>query len=229
MAIRAVSFDFHGTLAAVSPSPGAIYSRVAADFGLYAEADELSQHFGLAFQRVRQAHEIPYGCDESDARDFWFAVIVDCFQSCLGKNITISETLCMALFDAFGRGDSWEVLPGVRECLAWCWDNRIATLVCSNFDARIHRVLKDLELGGFKQVIPSSLVGIPKPDPEILLLATSLLVIEPEELLHVGDNAEEDGLAAKAAGCPFHKVQANAGPSLPALSAQINSLGSCPE
>jgi FMN phosphatase YigB (HAD superfamily) len=84
-------------------------------------------------------------------------------------------------------------------------------------------------LGGFKQVIPSSLVGIPKQDPEILLLATSLLVIEPEELLHVGDNAEEDGLAAKAAGCPFHKVQANAGPSLPALSAQINSLGSSPE
>lgn len=223
MTIRAVSFDFHGTLASVSPSPGAIYSRVAADFGIHAEPEELTKHFRPAFQRVRQNHEIPYGCDESDARDFWFAVIVDCFQRCLGSDVEISETLCMALFDAFGQGSSWAVLPGVNDCLSWCHEHGIATVVCSNFDARIHRVLKELDLTGFKEVIPSSLVGIPKPDPEILLLATSLLVIEPEELLHVGDNAEEDGLAAKAAGCSFHKVVANEGLSLPAFIESINS------
>ena len=70
MAIRAVSFDFHGTLASVYPSPGAIYQRVAAEFGIEADGDDLSRHFGPAFRRVRQSHEIPYGCDESDARGF---------------------------------------------------------------------------------------------------------------------------------------------------------------
>ena len=29
-----------------------------------------------------------------------------------GPDVQISETLCMALFDAFGQGDSWAVLPG---------------------------------------------------------------------------------------------------------------------
>ena len=70
----------------------------------------------------------------------------------------------------------------------------LADVVCSNFDARIHRVIKEMGLTGFAEVLPSSLVGIPKTDPEIILLASSLLEIEPEELLHVGDNAEEDGL-----------------------------------
>ena len=95
-------------------------------------------------------------------------------------------------------------------------------VVCSNFDARIHRVIKEMGLEGFAEVLPSSLVGIPKPDPEIILLASSLLEIEPEELLHVGDNAEEDGQAAKAAGLSFYQVTANEGPSLSGLIEQVN-------
>ena len=126
MAIRAVSFDFHGTLASVYPSPGAIYQRVAAEFGIEADADDLSRHFGQL--AGRQSHEIPYGCDESDARDFWFAVIIDCFRS-LGPEVKISETLCMALFDAFGRGSSWAFCRRYRPawigakhrtCRWWC-------------------------------------------------------------------------------------------------------------
>ena len=57
----------------------------------------------------------------------------------------------MALFDAFGQGDSWAVLPGVTDCLNWCHEHDIATVVCSNFDARIHRVLKEIGLTSFKR------------------------------------------------------------------------------
>ncbi|TVR43613.1 MAG: HAD family hydrolase [Planctomycetota bacterium] len=221
MPIRAISFDFHGTLALPYPSPGAIYAEVAADYGLKLPVSALDQRFPEAFMEVRRGASAAYGADESDARDFWFAVVRATFQPLLTPEAKVSDTLCMALFAAFGEARHWRLLPEAQACLSWCAKAGLPVAICSNFDARIHRLVAAHGLGPCAQVLPSTLVGTPKPDPELLLLAMSLLEVEPEELLHVGDNQHEDGGAAQAAGCPWLEVARDHGVQLAALQSAI--------
>ncbi|TVR14515.1 MAG: HAD family hydrolase [Planctomycetota bacterium] len=225
MAIRGVSFDFHGTLALPYPSPGSIYAEVAAEHGYQIHAECLNQHFASAFQAIRHDRQPAYGADESDARDFWFAVIQRCFAQCLGpEQPAVTEVLCMALFTAFGQAQRWRLLPQAAACIQWCHQHHLPVVICSNFDARLHGLVRGLGLQPVHDVLPSSLTGLPKPDPELLLLASSLLVIEPEELLHVGDSHAEDGGAAQAAGCPWLAVSRSQGVVLTDLQQRIAEL-----
>lgn len=225
MAIRAVSFDFHGTLALPHPSPGAVYAAVAQAHGLEVSASCLDQHFSAAFRAVRADRQPAYGADESDAREFWFAVIRRCFADCLGPDQSaVNEVVCMALFSAFGQARHWRLLPEAAAAVAWCETQGLPVAICSNFDARLNALVRGLELTPVAQVLPSSLTGLPKPDPELLLLASSMLVIEPEELLHVGDHVQEDGGAAQAAGCPWLQVDPQQGVTLAALQDQVAHL-----
>lgn len=222
MTIRAVSFDFHGTLAVPHPSPGAIYRRIAGDHGVVADSALLDRAFISAFNQVRAARHPAYGADDSDAREFWFAVIRSCFAASQGEGFEVSETLCMALFSAFAEASAWRLMDEAASCVAWCQQQGLQMVICSNFDARLHRLVKGLQLNGLSHVLPSTLVGQPKPDPELLLLAMSLLELEPEEMLHVGDNAEEDGLAAAAAACPWLAVDRQHGVRLLELQRAIS-------
>lgn len=54
--------------------------------------------------------------------------------------------------------------------------------------------------GYFKDVILSSKVGIRKPDPEIYLLASRRLGVDPANCVYVGDNPIRDIEGAQAAG-----------------------------
>ena len=52
----------------------------------------------------------------------------------------------------------------------------------------------------FAHVFISSELGVDKPDPEIFRRALRIMNLEPNEVLHVGDDPERDWKAAKAAG-----------------------------
>lgn len=48
--------------------------------------------------------------------------------------------------------------------------------------------------------------GVAKPDPDLPLRACRALEVEPADCLLFGDSDDEDGLAARAAGIPFWRV-----------------------
>jgi putative hydrolase of the HAD superfamily len=52
----------------------------------------------------------------------------------------------------------------------------------------------------FKHVYLSSELGADKPDPEIFRRALNFIHLNPNEVLHVGDDPERDWKAATAAG-----------------------------
>lgn len=210
--IKALSLDFHGTLAVPYPSAGAIYAEVGAKHGLTHNADVLEERFHAAFSTIRDSWDVPYGADEVDARDFWLAIIEHTFPE------DVSNALQHDLFEAFARGHRWRLLPGAREAIEWARRHGIPVAISSNFDLRLKRLLKELDLPAVDEILVSSLFGAPKPDPELLLMAASLFGIEVEELLHVGDNAEEDGGAARAAGCRYRRVKRGEGIDVSALA-----------
>ena len=205
-----MSFDVHGTLILPQPGIGAIYAEVGQSFGLPHSAQALGDAFGPAFRSVYKDWEIPYGSDESDARTFWSRVIHETFIT-VDPTSKIPSAVCFTLFDRFGEGRSWRVLPGAREALALAEARQIPSVVCSNFDMRVNRILSDLRLGPFTDILTSALVGAAKPDPELILMASTVMDCEPFQILHIGDNEREDGGACRAAPCAWMHVPCGQG------------------
>ena len=58
----------------------------------------------------------------------------------------------------------------------------------------------------FKNVFLSSELGADKPDPEIFRRALNVIQLQPNEVLHVGDDPERDWKAAAAAGLSIFQL-----------------------
>lgn len=54
----------------------------------------------------------------------------------------------------------------------------------------------------FRAAVSAREVGVSKPDPRIFAVAIARTGLRPEQVLHVGDDAQHDVLGARAAGMP---------------------------
>jgi putative hydrolase of the HAD superfamily len=59
----------------------------------------------------------------------------------------------------------------------------------------------------FSHVFVSSEIGADKPDPEIFRRALKFASLQPNEVLHAGDDPERDWKAATAAGLSVFKLE----------------------
>jgi putative hydrolase of the HAD superfamily len=212
--IRAVSFDAVGTLIAPAAPVGRIYADTAARHGVIAGAEALDAAFPDALRLVRGRWVVPYGADEADARRFWTEVVRSCFAA---AGVAVDDTVAADCYDTFAAPPAWRVLPGTRAALADADAAGLPMAVISNFDRRLAPLLTGLGLGPFVAVITSAEAGTAKPDPCLLHLAAARLGVPPQDVLHVGDSASEDGGMCAAAGCGFLLVD-------PAVGVQANDL-----
>jgi putative hydrolase of the HAD superfamily len=110
----------------------------------------------------------------------------------LGVEVTVQALMDSIRFSAYP--DAGPALDELR--------SRDLKLVCvSNWDCSLTEVLERCGLGGrLDGVVSSAVAGARKPDPAIFAPALELAECGPEEAMHVGDTAEEDLDAARAAG-----------------------------
>lgn len=74
--------------------------------------------------------------------------------------------------------------------------------IVSNFDDTLPRLLDQLGVTCyFETIVVSDLVGVVKPDPEILHIACDRMNIFPSQTLYIGDHPM-DVLCARLAGMP---------------------------
>lgn len=215
-AFRAVSFDVHGTLIVPHPSVGAVYAAEAAAHGLERSPAALDAAFVPAFRSFAGGWAVPYGRDERDARRFWDAVIDATFGE------PVPGALRRALFERFGRGAAWRVLPGAREALAIVRGRGLPCYACTNFDGRVRAVLRDLGLDAFDALFLSAEVGAAKPDPAVLRAAAAHAGCRTPELLHVGDHEREDAGACAASGAAWLRVAQPGGVDVDRLAAVLD-------
>lgn len=72
----------------------------------------------------------------------------------------------------------------------------------SNFDTRLHRILRELRVDHlFDAVIVSAEVHAEKPNPVIFAAACDALGLPPEQCVHVGDDRRNDVYGARDSGC----------------------------
>jgi len=109
-------------------------------------------------------------------------------------------------YEHFAEAGVWELYPEVLEVLENL-SPRFQLAVVSNFDGRLRMILEQLGVSRFfKYVFLSSELGADKPDPEIFRRALSVIRLQPNEVLHVGDDPERDWKAATAAGLPIFQL-----------------------
>jgi putative hydrolase of the HAD superfamily len=114
---------------------------------------------------------------------------------------TLPAGLFDSIYEAFREPSAWFVFPDVRATLEELRRMKIRLAVASNWDERLPDLLGALGLEhSFERLFVSYFHGSVKPAPEFFSRAAATMKLAPEQILHVGDDTDEDFEGASAAG-----------------------------
>lgn len=194
--VHAVCFDAVGTLIHPEPSAGAVYAEVGRRYGSRLAADEIRRRFGQAFvaqERYDAAHG--YRVDEAREVERWRHIVAAVLD-----DVADGEGCFQALYAHFAQPAAWRLEDGAAEVVHRLSDAGYVVGVASNFDHRLRDVLAGLPLPPLGHLLISSEVGWKKPAAAFFARMTAVLSLAPQEILFVGDDAENDYAGATAAG-----------------------------
>lgn len=198
---QALLLDAMGTLFTLRESVGTTYAAVAAEQGVTLDPIAIDALFPAIY---RAAPPLAFRLSDPHAlleaeRGWWGERIGELFQALEGAP-TPTPALVEALFARFAQPHLWHVYPEVPACLAEWRRQGLRLAVVSNFDRRLHGLLRSLGLAPWLElVIVSSELGAAKPSPLPFQRALEVLVLRPDQAWHVGDQPE-DALGAARAG-----------------------------
>lgn len=194
-AMEAVFFDAAGTLIDVAEPVGGTYARILAEHGIRRSPGELQSSFGVAF---KEAGVPDYGehLDGNLAEREWWQRVV---SLTLGEDA--SDEAFGALFKHYAHGEAWVLRDEVLEALEFAKGKGLRLAVVSNFDLRLHRILRELGINDyFEHTVTSAEAHARKPDPAIFKHAMESMGLESSQILHIGDNPHADGDGAASVG-----------------------------
>ena len=186
--IRALCFDFDGTLAYFEGDFGEYSDKLRAELGL--EPHHLEPFAGLLSKHSRREGAVTL-----------YSALLATFE---GLELPIPENFEGIVSRAVERyGMGVKLLPRAREVLEFCAARVPLALITNGPEdmqrAGIHNVgiapyFKTLVISGAADV------GVRKPNPRIFHLACERLGVAPEHALMVGDHAEADIRGARGVG-----------------------------
>jgi putative hydrolase of the HAD superfamily len=198
MPIRAVLFDAVGTLIYADPRVAAVYAEVGHRFGSALDEGMIGERFCQALavedEIDRTVHRLR--TDPARERDRWRRIVATVFSDLADTASVFDE-----LWRHFASPASWRVYGDVPACLELLGDTGITVGIASNFDDRLHAIVNALApLGRCQQVFVSSQIGWRKPAIGFFRAIEQRLGVASDEHLLVGDDWENDCLAATSAG-----------------------------
>ncbi len=111
------------------------------------------------------------------------------------------------LFDHYASGSAWKLFPETESVLTSLKAEGTGLAITSNFDSRIHRVIKELGIAGhFDFVLTSADVRARKPSPLIIEKLLTDAAAAPSDCCLAGDSLSADKGAAEAAGIAFFHI-----------------------
>ena len=173
MTLKAIVFDWDGTLVDTAESTYHTYRKTFADYGIEFDRETYARIYAPCGDDMFRALGLPEDrWREADER--WLAHFA---------------------------GQSVELLPGARESLTLVAERGLSrAIVSSGTRARILRELVEHELEPhFAHTVCGGDTPNRKPHPEPLLVCLDRLGIDPADAAYIGDSAE-DVRMAKAAG-----------------------------
>lgn len=189
--VKAVLFDFSGTLARLEDNDG-WFDGMGLDARERADVMDRMTHPTASVTHPAWAHR---DLDSALHREAYLHVLRSC---------GLSEDNAEALYRRVIDPAEWALYPDTVTVLERLRTNGIRTSVVSNIAWDIRSVL-DAAGADPDDYVLSYEVGAAKPDPRIFEVALSRLGVDPAEALMVGDSEENDG-GARILGCGFALV-----------------------
>ena len=203
---KAIFFDAAGTLFHLTGTVGHHYALVGGEVGLTLDAYQLDGAFYSAWKKMPRRAAI-LGPRENDDKGWW-RELVDLVLDEAAPSLSEldRDNFFEIVYEHFAEPGVWELypeVPGVLEQL----EPRFQLAVISNFDGRLRFILEGLGISKFfKRLFISSEIGADKPDPEIFRRALKLIDLEPNQVIHVGDDPQRDWEAASEAGLSIFEL-----------------------
>ncbi len=222
--VQMVTFDVGGTLLEPYPGVGHVYAEILLQSGVLLSPFIIDKRFQEIFKKLR-ANPARREISEQTAQAFWREIVRHCIQpECPAAQV---QDVFQELWFEFSQARRWRALPGAGELLAALAGSRRKVAVLSNWDARLRKVLEELDwerkLDG---IFISSELGAEKPDARVFRAVEEALQLPASACLHVGDSYAQDYDAARAAGwqAALYSIQAPAGePAIPSFNS-LNDL-----
>jgi putative hydrolase of the HAD superfamily len=199
---RYVLFDAVGTVLLPDPPVAEAYQAVGHRFGSRLSTAEVLPRFRAAFARQESLDRGENGqrTSEDRERERWRSIVFEVFA-----DVADREPLFDALWQHFAEPRHWRVTEGAGELLHDLAARNFVLGLASNFDRRLELLVQGLELlVPCRHIFASSALGSRKPAIEFFRAIERELNAQPRELLLVGDDFENDFLAARHAG--WHAV-----------------------
>jgi len=196
--IRAVFFDAVGTLLFPYPSAPAIYADVARRAGVELSEAEVRTRFVEAFRKQEAVDRAAaWVTSEARERDRWRVIVGETLAG-----VPDAEGCFRELYELFAKPTAWKVDPSAAEVIRQISDRGIRVGMGSNYDARLWSVLDGFpELAPLRErTVVSAAVGFRKPAAEFFREVTRVADCEPEQILFVGDDIDNDYHGATAMG-----------------------------
>ncbi len=209
MPFKAIFFDAAGTLIHLAESVGDTYSRFSARFGINISAEAINTAFRTTWLRTPTPHRPEGQPAADDDRSWWQQIASQTFERALGHAVAsaLMEPLFDELYAHYADPAAWKVFADVRPALDKLNVNH-QLLILSNFDRRLRRILEGHELlDYFTHLFISSEIGAYKPHARMFEAALRASNAQPENCLHVGDDARCDVEGAQLAGLSFFEVK----------------------
>jgi putative hydrolase of the HAD superfamily len=204
--LKAIFFDAAGTLFHLPRGVGYHYALVGEEIGLKLNSRLLDRAFNSAWNAMPGRESIDRPREDDDKG--WWRQLVDLVLNEVAPSLNEldRDNFFEIAYDHFAEAGVWELYPEVLEVLEKL-SPRFQLVVISNFDGRLRMILEQLGVSKFfKHVFLSSELGADKPDPAIFRRALNLIHLEPNQVLHVGDDPERDWEAAIAAGLSIFQL-----------------------
>lgn len=203
--LKLITFDVTGTLLKFRIPVGLQYAKIGSHYGVHINPDILSDNFKSSFKKMIIEHP-NFGISDIGWENWWKILVERTFLNSLPEGTSAdSNTISKVssdLIETYKTKECWELADGAQCLLEKLISKNINLGVISNYDPRLHDILKDLNIDNyFKFVISSYCVKCEKPNPAIFKIAEEMCgEVKKEEMLHIGDNPKLDYAGAKSAG-----------------------------
>jgi len=198
--IRAVLFDFAGTLLVPVPAPQWV-REVTDSLGLGLDDAAVADFARRLVDAGRPGGPEPTGLPPDldarhDRRDVSIAEHRSLYTALLGRVTGEGSVLTDALYDASCRPEGWSAYPDSQPTLGVLRSAGVGLAVVSNVGFDLRAVFAGHGLEDLVDVWALSCeLGAVKPAPELFRVALDGLGVDAADALMVGDNPRADGAA----------------------------------
>lgn len=202
--IRAVLLDAVGTTIVPITRVSHNYWVFGQRHGSRIEAVEINGRFLKAVQHEDDADRLA-GYLTSEARELerWERIVGSVFS-----DVIPCKPLFQELWEYYRQPSSWSVFPGAMKLVDELISHGVQVVLASNFDGRLRDIVKGMpELRAIQKLAISSEIGWRKPAREFFEKVLAQLQLQPEEVMVVGDDLENDYYGPRAAGLHARLVE----------------------